>query len=65
MTESNPPPDDPAQSQRFIDMAHEIGAENDDARFDTVFGKVSHLPIHKPSARTASKIPPKTRVSKK
>lgn len=34
--------DDPAQSRRFIDMAHEVEATDDPATFDTAFKKVTH-----------------------
>jgi hypothetical protein len=36
-----PPPDDPAQSKRFIDMAREIGAEKASPDFERVFRKVA------------------------
>jgi hypothetical protein len=35
------PPDDPAQSKRFIDMAREVGAETPSPDFERVFHKVS------------------------
>ena len=34
------PPDDPAQSQRFMDMADEIGADADEEAFARLFGRV-------------------------
>jgi hypothetical protein len=43
MPDTNPPPDDPAQSQRFIDMAREVGAEDGEA-FDRVLKKVTESP---------------------
>lgn len=33
-------PDDPAQSKRFIDMAREIGSNEDQSVFERVFEKV-------------------------
>jgi hypothetical protein len=35
-----PPPDDPEQSQRFIDTAKEIGADESKEGFERVFGKI-------------------------
>ena len=49
-----PPPDDPAQSKRFIDMAREVGAERPRPNFERVFRKVAEQPKGfppKPSAR--------------
>lgn len=37
-------PDDPAQSQRFIDMAHEVEAPDCPGTFDDVFQKVVQSP---------------------
>jgi len=34
------PPDDPAQSKRFIDMAHEIGANATKEEFERALKKV-------------------------
>jgi hypothetical protein len=39
-----PPPDDPAQSKRFIDMAREVGAEKPSPDFERVFRKVAEQP---------------------
>jgi hypothetical protein len=36
-----PPPDDPAQSKRFIEMAREVGAEEPSPDFERVFRKVA------------------------
>ena len=36
-------PDDPAQSQRFIDMAKEVEAETDDGVFEENFTKIRNL----------------------
>ena len=38
---SKPPPDDPEQSKRFIDMALEVGAEEPSPNFERVFRKVA------------------------
>jgi hypothetical protein len=65
MASDKMPPDDPAQSQRFIDMAREVEADESGQGFDAVFGRVSQPSTHKPSDKTVSKILPKTRVSKK
>ncbi len=35
-----PPPDDPAQSKRFIDMAREVEADEDPEAFERAFEKV-------------------------
>jgi hypothetical protein len=43
-----PKPDDPAQSKRFIEIAHEIGAEADAETFERAFKKV--IPAKKPEA---------------
>jgi hypothetical protein len=37
-----PPPDDPEQSKRFIDMAREIGANASKEEFDRLFRKVAN-----------------------
>jgi hypothetical protein len=39
-----PPPDDPAQSKRFIDMAREVGANEPSPNFERVFRKVVEQP---------------------
>jgi hypothetical protein len=36
--------DDPAQSQRFIDMAREVEADGDLEKFDKLFIKTAPLP---------------------
>lgn len=38
---SKPPPADPAQSKRFIDMAREVEAEQPSPNFERVFRKVA------------------------
>jgi hypothetical protein len=44
-----PPPDDPEQFKRFIDMAREVGADTDPETLGRVFDKVA-----RPSKATAS-----------
>lgn len=39
-----PPPDDPEQSKRFIDIAREVGAETPSPDFERVFRKVAEQP---------------------
>jgi hypothetical protein len=39
-----PPPDDPEQSKRFIDMAREVGAEQASPNFERVLRKVAQQP---------------------
>jgi hypothetical protein len=39
-----PPPDDPEQSKRFIDMVREVGAEQPSPNFERVFRKVAEQP---------------------
>jgi hypothetical protein len=48
-----PQPDDPAESKRFIDMAHELGTDETEKgreAFERAFEKVahSHIPVEKP-----------------
>ena len=43
-----PPPDDPEQFKRFIDMAHKVGAKNDPERFDRVLEKVAQSSKSRP-----------------
>lgn len=40
--------DDPAQSQRFIDMAHEVEADEDPEAFERAFEKVIPPPRKRP-----------------
>jgi hypothetical protein len=50
----NPPPDDPEQSKRFIDMAREVEAEQASPNFERVFRRVAEQPKGfppKPSVR--------------
>lgn len=37
----NPPPDDSEQSKRFIDMAHEVEAEQTKEEFERAFKKIA------------------------
>ena len=47
----NPPPDDPEQSKRFIDMAREVQAEGSKEEFEKAFKKVAK---EKPKGRAAN-----------
>ena len=47
-----PKPDDPAQSQRFLDIAKEVGADRDDEALERALKKI--VPLKKePPARPA------------
>jgi hypothetical protein len=37
----NPPPDDPEQSKRFIEIAREVGADGTTEEFDRAFRRVA------------------------
>jgi hypothetical protein len=37
----NPPPDDPKQSKRFIEIAREVGADGTKEEFERAFKKVA------------------------
>jgi len=53
-----PPPDDPEESKRFIDMTREVGAEQPSPDFERVFRKVAEQPKGQPTkrgSRTAQK----------
>ncbi len=41
MDDEKAKPDDPAQSQRFMDMAHEVGANGADDRIERTFASLS------------------------
>ena len=43
-----PPPDDPEESKRFMDMAREVGAEEPSPDFERVFRKVAEQPKERP-----------------
>ena len=45
----NPPPDDPAQSKRFIDMAREVEADESKDALERAFEKVTSKPPKKTS----------------
>ncbi len=66
MPDTKLPPDDPAQSQRFIDMAREVRAEGETlTAFDKTLSAVVDLPIQATPAKASSNRSAKTRVSKK
>jgi hypothetical protein len=44
----NPPPDDPEQSKRFIDLAREVEAEGTEEDFVKAFRKVASRPRPRP-----------------
>lgn len=55
-----PPPDDEAQSRRFIDTAKELGADQDSAEFDKAMEAVKSAKGSKPAeapARPSAKKP--------
>lgn len=45
-TKPEPPKDDPAESQRFIDAARELGVDESPEAFDRAFKKVVNAPIN-------------------
>ncbi len=55
MSEPKKPQDDPAQSQRFLDIAHEIEADEAQESFERVF---THVASQKPSKQPLPKKPP-------
>jgi hypothetical protein len=46
--DTKPHQDDPDQSQRFIDMAREVEAKENEAVFDRTFVRVASLPREPP-----------------
>jgi hypothetical protein len=58
-----PPCDDPAESQRFIDMAREVGAEEPSSNFERVFRKVAERPKGFPSKASDGSEPASSRRS--
>ena len=50
-----PPPDDPEQSKRFIDMAREIGADATKGEFERAFKKVLYHRQDKENGRPPAK----------
>jgi hypothetical protein len=55
MSESKPMPDDPAQSQRFIDMAREVEADATSDAFNIAVMKVAQLSAGKPEPKKPKK----------
>jgi hypothetical protein len=55
MPDKKLPPDDPTQSQRFIDMAREVGAEDGQKAFEAVFQKVIVSPPSAPPKKPTSR----------
>jgi len=51
MAKAKPKPDDPAQSQRFLDIAKEVGADADDEALERAFKKVASLSKQKPPSK--------------
>jgi hypothetical protein len=47
-----PKPDDPAQSERFLEIAKEVGADTDDAPLERAFKKIISSSKEKPSKRS-------------
>lgn len=45
-----PPPDDPEQSKRFIDLAREVEAEGTEEDFIKAFRKVASRPRQRPKS---------------
>jgi hypothetical protein len=60
-----PPPDDPEQFKRFIDMAREVGADTDPETLGRIFDKVARSPKPRPgragSGRGSKKNPDQSR----
>jgi hypothetical protein len=50
-----PPPDDPEQFKRFIDMAREVGADESPDALDRAFRKVVPVSATKPKRRNSKK----------
>lgn len=63
------PPDNPAQSKRFVDMAHEVEADEDPGSFERAFTKIIHAPATAAGASSEPSASPSKRknssVSKK
>ena len=49
------PPDDPAQSQRFINMAREVEADEDPEVFENAFSKVTKADLITKTAKRIRK----------
>jgi hypothetical protein len=43
MTDTRPKPDDPAQSRRFIDMAREVEADDNEGAMDKALKRVARI----------------------
>jgi hypothetical protein len=51
----NPPPDDPEQSKRFMEIAREVGAdEATREEFDRTFRKIASRPSKRPKPERSS-----------
>ena len=48
------PPDDPAEYQRFLDIAREVGADEDPKALDREFEKVIRAPASKAGRRCST-----------
>ena len=48
-----PPPDDPEQSKRFIELAREVQAEGTEEDFIKAFRKVASRPPQRPKPKEA------------
>lgn len=44
----SPPPDDPEQFKRFIEIAREVGADSTQEEFDEAFRKIASRPPQRP-----------------
>ncbi len=55
MPNINQPPDDPAQSQRFIDRAREVGVDDDTEAFETVVMKIAQTAPQPQAPRSKKK----------
>jgi len=44
----SPPPDDPEQFKRFIEIAREVGADGTQEEFDKTFRKIASRPPQRP-----------------
>ena len=55
MCKPEKPQDDPAQSQRFLDIAHEVEADEAQGSFERAF---THIASQRPSKQPLPKKPP-------
>ena len=46
-----PKPDDPAQSERFLEIAKEVGADTDDAPLERAFKKIIASSAQRPKGK--------------